>query len=193
MKLTSYRSIHYSIHCLVKINALLGIVAIGLLSIGSAAHAEQVSLKVCMNEMTAEMGLTPDLAYKECQRRTIVNCITNLRGKRQVLTASSQLNGRYVVDIGNDKKLWQEGQWWRARGCDVDKKWALVRKDFYDKNYMLQRGRFFRHGKCKTESIQGFEYTDQLAFQQCDPGGYIIDSRRNETDKSQMEQLVPSD
>ena len=176
-----------------KPKVMLVALFLGLLGIESAANADQAALKVCMSEMTTDMGLSPDIAYKECQRRSVVNCITSLRGKRQTLMASSELNGKYIIDLGNDKKLWQEGQWWRARGCEVDKGWAHVRKDFYDKNYILQRGRFFRQGKCKTQTIQGFEYTDQLAFQQCDPGGYIIDSRRNETNKMQMEQLTPSD
>ena len=178
---------------LMEFKALLAASTLCVLSIGSAANADQAALKVCMSEMTTNMGLSPDLAYKECQRKSVVNCLTGLRGQRQVLVASRQHKGRYIVDLGNDKKLWQEGQWWRARGCDVDKAWDHIRKDFYDKNYWLQRGRFFRHGKCRTETIEGFEYTDQLAFQQCDPGGYVIDSGRNETNNSQMDQLTPAD
>ena len=54
----------------------------------------------------------------------------------------------------------------------------------------MQRYRWFRQGICQTESIRGIEYSDQLAFQQYDAGRYIIDSRRNETDKSNIDNLL---
>ncbi|QNG28558.1 hypothetical protein [Synechococcus sp. LTW-R] len=152
--------------------------------------ADLTALKACMAEMAGEMGLSPDLAYKECKKKSITNCITSLRGKFVTLTATSKNNKGYVVDLGNDKKLWQEGRFWSDRGCKVIKNGGSITQNAPDKNGFLQRYRWFRQGICQTETIPGYEYTDQLAFQACDPGGYVVDSGRNETDKSNVEQLM---
>ena len=155
--------------------------------------ADQVALKACMVEMTGVMGLSPDLAYAECKKKTIVDCITSLRGKHKPLSAIAKVDNGYLIDLGNDKKIWQEGHFWKDRGCKVVKSGGSVRQDAPDKNGLMQRYRWFRQGICQTETIPGYEYTDQLAFQQCDPGGYVIDSRRNETDKINIEQLLRAD
>ena len=152
--------------------------------------ADQTALKACMAEMAGEIGLSPDLAYSECKRKTIVGCITALRGKFITLEATSKVKDGYLFDLGNDKKVWQEGQFWRQRGCKVVKNGDRITQNAPDKNGLLQRYRWFRQGICPTHTIAGYEYTDQLAFQECDPGGYVIDSRRNETDKSNVEQLM---
>ena len=50
--------------------------------------------------------------------------------------------------------------------------------------------RWFRQAICQDAVIESWELTDQLAFQECDPGGYVIDSRRNETERSIIDDLV---
>ena len=70
--------------------------------------ADQTALKACMAEMAGEIGLSPDLAYSECKRKTIVGCITALRGKFITLEATSKVKDGYLFDLGNDKKVWQD-------------------------------------------------------------------------------------
>ena len=152
--------------------------------------AEQVALEQCVLSKVERLGISPDLAYKTCQRDSIVNCIKKLRGEFMTLQATKEVSDGYLIDLGNDKKLWQEGAFWKARSCKVVKNGPRITKNALDKNGLMQRYRWFRQGICQTESIRGIEYSDQLAFQQCDAGGYIIDSRRNETDKSNIDNLL---
>lgn len=152
--------------------------------------ADQVALEQCVLSKVEKFGISPDLAYKTCQRASIVGCIKNLRGKSSVLQATKKVSNGYLIDLGNDKKLWQEGQFWSSRRCKVVKNGPRITKNAPDKNGLLQRYRWFRQGVCPTDTIKGVEYTDQLAFQQCDPGGYLIDSGRNETDKTNIDNLL---
>ena len=152
--------------------------------------ADQVALEECVLSKTERLGISPELAYKTCQRASIVECIKNLGGEFFMLQATKKVSNGYLIDLGNDKKLWQEGAFWSSRGCKVVKNGPRITKNAPDKNGLLQRYRWFRQGVCPTQSIKGVEYSDQLAFQQCDPGGYVIDSRRNETDKSNIDNLM---
>ena len=164
------------------------------LSVGTFAAlpvaADQVALEQCVLSKVERLGISPDLAYTTCQRSSIVECIKNLRGEFFTLKAKKKVGNGYLIDLGNDKKLWQEGAFWSRRGCKVVKKGPRITKNALDKNGLMQRYRWFRQGICQTETIKGAEYSDQLAFQQCDPGGYVIDSRRNETDKSNIDNLL---
>ena len=40
--------------------------------------AEQVALEQCVLSKVERLGISPDLAYKTCQRDSIVNCIKKL-------------------------------------------------------------------------------------------------------------------
>ena len=170
---------------------LLLILPLSLVAIaGNVSSAQDSALMVCVSSMTSTIGVSADLAYAECQKKTIIDCIKDLRGKSVVLTASKKLDNGYLFDLGNDKKIWQEGRFWSSRNCKVIKNGPRITKTLPDKNGFLQRYRWFRQGICEAESIQGWEYNDQLAFQACDAGGYIIDSRRNETDRSNIDDLI---
>ena len=165
--------------------------AIALSTLGAVpAVASEVLIEQCVIRKVEKLGISPDLAYTSCQRASIVDCIKSLRGSVSTITAVKKVDAGYFYDLGSDKKLWQEGAFWKTRGCTVIKKGPRITKNAPDKNGLLQRYRWFRQGICKTDTIQGIEYTDQLAFQKCDPGGYIIDSRRNETDKSIIDNLL---
>ena len=154
------------------------------------AAANEALIEQCVIKKVEKLGISPDLAYTSCQRSSIVDCIKSLRGSVPTIAAVNKVEKGYFYDLGSDKKLWQEGSFWKARGCSVIKNGPRITKNAPDKNGLLQRYRWFRQGICDGETIQGVEYSDQLAFQQCDPGGYIIDSRRNETDKSNIDNLL---
>lgn len=166
--------------------AILAFSALGTLP----AVANEVLIEQCIIKKVKKLGISPDLAYRSCQRSSIVDCIKSLRGSVPAIAAVNKVEKGYFYDLGSDKKLWQEGLFWKTRGCTVIKNGPRITKNAPDKNGLLQRYRWFRQGICDGKTIQGVEYTDQLAFQQCDPGGYIIDSRRNETDKSNIDNLL---
>ena len=88
------------------------------------------------------------------------------------LKATREVSNGHLIDLGNDKRLWQEGAFWKTRGYKVVKIAPRITKNALGKNGLMQRFRWFRQGVCQTESIRAIEYSDQLAFQQGDAGGY---------------------
>ncbi len=154
-----------------------------------AVKADEIAFRECMTRYTSTMGVSPDLAFKECKRTSIMACINSLRNKNQVLVATGKTSKGYIIDLGDDIKVWQEGSFWTNRGCKVNKKGPHITRNAPDKNGLLQRYRWFRQGWCKTETVLGREYGEQLAFQECDQAGYLLDSGRNETDATKMDDL----
>ena len=159
-------------------------------SIESTAKADEVALQACVRRQVESMGISPDLAFGECKRNSLVECIASLRSQRPTYSAVVSDSRGYLIDLGDDIKVWQEGAFWNERGCAANRDGGSITKDEYDKNYVLQRYRWFRQGWCKAESIKGAEYGEQLAYQKCDPGSYLVESKRNETDFSKSKELM---
>jgi len=63
---------------------LASIVITGCITCVAASQAEESRLKVCMASFQKEVGVSPDIAYAECSKRSFADCIKETSGKKFV-------------------------------------------------------------------------------------------------------------
>ena len=157
--------------------------------LASCAQADKTAMEVCIRR-NRKMGVSADLAFRECKRQSLVECIKQLKIQRPVYKATSKTEQGYVIDLGDDKKAWKEGKFWKDRGCKVNKRGDHITRDMNDKQGFLQRYRWFRQAWCSTETIEGLPLGDQLAYKECDPAGYLVDGDFNSPDLIKGKELM---
>ena len=157
--------------------------------LASCAQADKTAMEVCIRR-NRKMGVSADLAFRECKRQSLVECIKQLKIQRPVYKATSKTEQGYVIDLGDDKKAWKEGKFWKDRGCKVNKRGDHITRDMNDKQGFLQRYRWFRQAWCSTETIEGLPLGDKLAYKECVPAGYLATPGFNTPDSIKSRQLM---
>ena len=115
-----------------------------------------------------KMGLSTDLSYQECKKKSLIECIKDFKNKFIFFKSIEKREQSYLIDIGTDKSQWQEGQFWRDRGCTVYKQGGFVRRVMNDKNGWPQSYYWFRQGWCKQDSIKFKPMGEQKAQKECE-------------------------
>ena len=106
-----------------------------------------MAIKSCVINYRKEMGLSADLAFKECKKKSLVECIKKLKVFAPTYKAIAKVENGFVIDLGEDKENWQEGAFWKERNCKVNKKFGEnITKNMNDKNGWPQRYRAL--GQC---------------------------------------------
>ena len=117
------------------------------------AKAEEASLKVCMAAVQKDLGVSADIAYTECSKRTFAECIQKLASEKFIARAVGRKNERYIVDAGNDYTRWMEGSGWRAKGCEPHGE-GPRRDSYFVNGWGTQKRTLFRQGACTAESME---------------------------------------
>ena len=132
--------------------ALLGLSCLSLVLV-QYAQAEETQLKVCMISIQKELGVSADIAYTECSKRTVADCIKSMTGEKFVARSVGRKRDLYIVDAGNDYTRWMEGWGWRAKECEPHGEGP--RNDSYYVNaWGKQKRTLFRQGSCPSDSVQ---------------------------------------
>lgn len=132
--------------------ALIGVSCLSL-ALLQYAKAEEARLKVCMNSIQKELGVSPDTAYIECSKRTVADCIKSMAGQKFVAMSVGRKGSLYIVDAGNDYTRWMEGGGWRAKGCEPYGE-GPRRDSYFVNGWGTQKRTLFRQGSCPSEALQ---------------------------------------
>ena len=144
-----------------------------------AAIADEAALLSCIKKYS-EIGISPDVALGECQKKSLGDCVKKLLGQKFTAvsiktrtTTEDHGTGRYLVDLGNEESRWMEGKQWREKGCYAFTKGPYKRQsDNHSSFWKTERSyEWFRQGWCNGESIQLEQpYTLEEAKLRCELG-----------------------
>lgn len=84
----------------------------------NAVGAQSAAVIACTKEMTTTLGVTPDTAFNECNKKTLVECIKMVSDSNYLATAIRKEGGGNLVDLGSNSTRWLEGGAWKAHGCE---------------------------------------------------------------------------
>ena len=104
-------------------------------------------------EILVEKSKNP--AFLKCEKDFLVDCVKRLQNNAIAINSIQKTSKGYLIDLGADSSLWQEGLFWKERGCKVNKKGGSKTRDMTDGNGFTQRYRWFRQGWCKDQTIYG--------------------------------------
>jgi len=138
---------------LLKPGLLTSIVIAGCIACGTASEAVENRLKVCMASFQKEMGVSPDIAYTECSKRSFSDCIKETSGKKFVAQYVGKKEDKFIVDAGNDFTRWMEGWGWRAKKCEPHGE-GPRRDEKYTNFWGVQKRTLYRQGACQTETVE---------------------------------------
>ena len=102
---------------------------LSLFLITDLAKSDEMAIKSCVINYRKEMGLSADLAFKECKKKSIVECIKKLKVFAPIYKATVKEKKGYVIDLGEDKENWKEGDFWKKRKLSIASKFPKV---FFD-------------------------------------------------------------
>lgn len=134
--------------------ALLAAASFAALSLVSvSAKADQAALLSCIDKFKS-IGLSADLAYAECKKSSLGNCIKSLVGKNFVAKAVEKRPEGYLIDLGNSDSRWLEGGGWRELGCHPFADGPKRRQQTITSWGFDSVNQWFRQGICKTDSVE---------------------------------------
>lgn len=128
----------------------------------ATARAEEDSLAACIGRYTA-LGLSADLAYGECKKNTLSECVKNLMAGKYVAssikhipTEKNNKESGYLIDLGNTESRWLEGAQWAEKGCYANTTGPYKREETPKKGVFGKRKSYqwFRQGWCFNSSIE---------------------------------------
>ncbi len=80
-------------------------------------QAQSAAVVACVKSMTSTLGVSPDVAFGECNKRTLVECIKLVSENNFVATSIRREGSGYLIDLGSDSTRWLEGGAWKSHGC----------------------------------------------------------------------------
>lgn len=139
----------------IRVALSVAVASASLTSLVAAQYAEAQSalLKACMVETQKEYGVSADIAFTECSKKSIVDCIQEMTGKKFVARSVGRKRELYIVDAGNDFTRWMEGGGWRDKGCEPHGE-GPRRDGYYQNAWGKQKRSFFRQGACPSDSLE---------------------------------------
>ena len=84
-------------------------------ALNGLAKAEEAALFQCIKQYKS-LGISPDAALAECNKKTVAECIKQLLGQKYVVTALEKGPRGYLIDLGNNEDRWLEGGPWKRLG-----------------------------------------------------------------------------
>jgi hypothetical protein len=118
-----------------------------------AAKADQAALVVCIEKFKS-VGLSADLAYGECKKSSLGDCIKGLVGTSFVARSVEKKPQGYLIDLGNSDSRWLEGGGWRELGCQPYADGPKRRQQTITAWGFDSVNQWFRQGICQNESVQ---------------------------------------
>jgi len=119
----------------------------------TAAKADQEVLIQCINKYKG-IGLSADLAYSECKKNTLGECIKGLAGKNFVARSTEKKTEGYLIDLGNSDSRWLEGGAWKELGCTPYGDGPKRRQQNMTSWGFDSVNTWFRQGICSSETVQ---------------------------------------
>lgn len=95
----------------------LALASFSLLAPG-LAHAQSAAVVACVKSMTSTLGVSPDVAFGECNKKTLVECIKLVSESNFVATSIRREGGGHLIDLGSNSTRWLEGGAWKSHGCE---------------------------------------------------------------------------
>lgn len=129
----------------------LAFAAVSLLS--GAAKADEAALFACI-ERFKKVGLSADLAYSECKKKSLGECIKEMAGTNYVARSIERRAGGYLIDLGNDDSRWLEGGPWKDLGCKPYDEGPKRRQQSMTTWGFDSVNTWFRQGICSRDSVQ---------------------------------------
>jgi len=68
--------------------------------VGAVSKAQETAIVACVSSMTEKVGISPDLAYQECKKKSVVECIKSLSGSTVKLAASKKVEVAFYLILG---------------------------------------------------------------------------------------------
>jgi len=84
----------------------------------SLVSAQSAAVIACTKMMITTLGVSPDTAFNECNKKTLVECIKMVSESNFLATSIRKEGGGNLVDLGSNSTRWLEGGAWKAQGCD---------------------------------------------------------------------------
>jgi hypothetical protein len=126
------------------------------LSLGeTVVQAQEAAVLQCIKEYTSS-GVSPDAALAQCQKTSLANCVQRLTSKKYLAKSVSELNGRYLIDLGDTDTRWLEGKGWKDKGCSAHTEGQYKRQSDEQQTFWGNQRSFewFRQGWCKEPQIE---------------------------------------
>lgn len=153
---------------------ILGLTIIGTtLLTNVTVEAREVTLRECVLNYTQNLGISPDKAFDECEKKSLVECVRSLVSTRVVGKAILQDNQRtekvYLVDLGEHTPNWLQGQNWRAKDCEPNTDGPSVKEINYFSSGLqgpyFRRTNYYSYGSSTLEWFrQGWCATPEITL-----------------------------
>jgi hypothetical protein len=119
----------------------------------TSAKADQEVLLQCISKFKG-IGLSADLAYSECKKNTLGECIKGLVGKNFVARSTEKKAEGYLIDLGNNDSRWLEGGAWKELGCTPYGEGPKRRQQNMTVWGFDSVNTWFRQGVCSSNAIE---------------------------------------
>lgn len=119
------------------------------------AEVEETQLTICIKQYK-KLGISADSALKECNKKTLAECIKRLMGGKFTANAIKEGPKGYLIDLGNKDSRWLEGKQWRELGCVAEDTGPYKRQSDLQRRMIFSAGRsyeWFRQGWCSTKIV----------------------------------------
>jgi len=119
------------------------------------AEVEKTQLSICINQYK-KLGISADNALKECNKKTLAQCIQRLMSGKFTANAIKEGPKGYLIDLGNKENRWLEGKQWKELGCIAEDTGPYKRQSDLQRRMFFSPGRsyeWFRQGWCSTKTI----------------------------------------
>ena len=83
----------------------------------NVAFAQSASVVACVNNLTKTLGISPDIAFGECNKKSLSECIKSISDSNYIGSAIRKEGDGNLVDLGSNSARWLEGGAWKAHGC----------------------------------------------------------------------------
>lgn len=84
----------------------------------NAANAQSAAVVACVRKMTSALGVSPDTAFNECNKKTLAECIKLVSSSNFLADSIRKEGDGNLVDLGSNSTRWLEGGAWKAQGCE---------------------------------------------------------------------------
>ena len=82
------------------------------------AEAQSSAVVACVKNLQSSLGVSPDVAFSECNKKTLIDCIKSISDENFIGTSVRKEGGGHLIDLGSNNSRWLEGGAWKAHGCE---------------------------------------------------------------------------
>jgi hypothetical protein len=82
------------------------------------AKAQDAAVLACAKNLQSTLQLSPDTAFNECKKKSLVDCIKSISDRKYVGESIRKEGSGNLIDLGSNESRWLEGGAWKALGCE---------------------------------------------------------------------------